>query len=65
MLSNEIKELAKRRRDEVIKEIYDNHIVELYDGSGKVFKISDVYDGVWLEHAYAGVAWVEINSSTP
>ncbi len=65
MLSNEIKELAKRRREEVIKEIYDNHIVELYDGSGKVFKISDVYDGVWLEHAYDGVAWVEINSSTP
>lgn len=65
MLTKEIKELAKRKRYEIIKEIYDNHIVELFKGSGKVFKISDVYDGVWLEHAYDGVVWVDIDSSAP
>lgn len=31
-------------------------------GGGKVFKISGTYPGVWIEHAYDGVAWANYDN---
>ncbi len=63
MLSQNIKDLAKYKRDQALDRIYKKHLVEIYNGSGKVFRISDEYNGVWLEHAFDGVAWVNYDAS--
>lgn len=63
MLSGKEKEQAKKLKDAVIKEIRDNHLTELVNGGGKVFKISGAYPGVWIEHAYDGVAWANYDNN--
>lgn len=63
MLDKKIAEKAKISREKILTDIYENHLTELREGKGKIFKISGQYNGVWLEHAYDGVAWADYDKS--
>lgn len=59
MVSEATRQAARARREEILEEIEKNHLKELYPGSGKCMLISGMYPGVWLEHAYDGVAYAD------
>jgi len=49
--------VLKEKQKIILDRIYRHHL-RLWGGSeGKVFFISDLYHGVWLEHTYDAVAW--------
>lgn len=46
-------------KDEILDRIYSKHLRQFANSVGNVFYISDTYPGLWLEHAYDGVAWAD------
>ncbi len=65
MLTQTVRDKAKARREEILEVIHRGHLVPLYPGSGDVFLISTTYHGVWLEHAYDAISWVQYDGSRP
>lgn len=62
-MDRSVKEKAKVLREKILTDIYENHLIEFVRDKGKIFKISGTYNGVWLEHAYDGVAWADYDKS--
>lgn len=45
--------------------IHTMHIKEFPGAVGTVFLISNAYPGVWMEHTYDALAWVDLDPSDP
>ena len=48
-----------------VERIRTYHIKEFPGAAGTVFLISNAYPGVWMEHTYDALAWVNLDPSDP
>jgi len=58
-------DVIRRDRDVVLERIRSYHLRPFPGVVGKVFLISDQYPGVWLEHVYDAIAWVDYDRGDP
>lgn len=59
------KVIIEEKKEQVLEQIHSNHLKKLAYSKGNVFLISNTYPGVWLEHAYDAISWVNYDKSDP
>ena len=59
------KEIIEEKKQLVLDRIYKYHLKKMAGSKGNIFLISNTYPGVWLEHVYDAVSWVNYDKSDP
>jgi len=59
------KQVIQKKKELVLDRIYNYHLKKMAGSEGNVFLISDTYPGVWLEHVYDAVSWVNYDKTDP
>ncbi len=59
------KQLIREKKELVLDRIYNYHLKKMAGSEGNIFLISDTYPGVWLEHVYDAVSWVNYDKTDP
>ncbi|MFA5341655.1 MAG: hypothetical protein WC332_07755 [Clostridia bacterium] len=57
--------IIQEKKELVLDRIYNYHLKKMAGSKGNIFLISNTYPGVWLEHAYDAVSWVNYDKSDP
>lgn len=59
------KQLIQEKKELVLDRIHTYHLKKMAGSKGNIFLISNTYPGVWLEHVYDAVSWVNYDKSDP